>query len=195
MFTLVEVVALLKAYGYFLVFPIAFFEGPITAVICGWLAGIGIFNFFIVYFILILANIVPDSLLYALGYYGGPPVIKKWGHWFHLDLEKTIKLKNHFDNHGGKILLTVKVIPHFATTPLLVGAGLAKYSFWLFLRYSLTIELIKTAVLLLVGYFIGDAYQRIVVYLDFVGGAISILLVVVLVIGLCYWLKKKRKCV
>lgn len=196
MFTIVQVIALLKTYGYILIFPIAFLEGPIIAVICGWFSAVGILNFFLAYFILILANLLGDIAFYLVGYWGGPPLIRRFGHLIGLDLEQTIKLKNHFDNHGGKILLTAKITPHIAAATVLTGAGLAKYSFYRFLRYGLTIEIFKTAILMLIGYFIGDAYQRVVFYLDYVGAVLSILLAVALVIGLYYWRqsKKNNKC-
>jgi len=189
MFTVAQVVTLLKAYGYLLIFPIAFVEGPIIAVICGWFSALGILNFFIAYLILILANLLGDAFYYGIGYWGGLPLIKKWGAWLNLNLEQTVKLKNHFDNHGGKILLAAKITPHLAAAAVLAGAGLARYSFYRFVRYSLTIELVKTATLMLVGYLVGDAYQKIVIYLDYVGAILSAILILALVGGFYYWRK------
>ncbi len=193
MFTIAQAILLLKTYGYYLIFPVALVEGPIIAVICGWFVALGILNFFVVYLLLIFANILGDTIYYLIGYWGGPPLIKKWGHWFKLDLEETVKLKKHFDNHGGKILLTAKITPHFASAAVLVGAGLAKYSFWSFLRYSLTIEIIKTAILMTIGYFIGDAYQKVVVYLDYAGAVLSIALAVALALGFYYWRRHRKE--
>ncbi|MFA6253663.1 MAG: VTT domain-containing protein [Candidatus Paceibacterota bacterium] len=187
MFTLAQVVVLLKTYGYVLIFPIAFVEGPIITVICGWLSAVGILNFFVVYAILIIANLLGDAFYYAIGYWGGPSLIRRWGHWLRLDLEQTVKLKNHFDNHGGKILLTAKITPHLAAAAVLAGAGLAKYRFTLFIRYCLLVEVPKTLILMLVGYFVGDAYQKIVVYLDYLGAVLSAVLVLILGYGFYYW--------
>ncbi|MFA5023174.1 MAG: VTT domain-containing protein [Candidatus Paceibacterota bacterium] len=187
MFTLAQVVVLLKTYGYLLIFPVAFVEGPIITVICGWLSASGILNVFVVFILLIIANLLGDAFYYAIGYYGGTAVIKKWGKWLRLDLEQTVKLKNHFDNHGGKILLTAKITPHLAAAAVLAGAGLAKYSFTRFLRYSLIIEIPKTMVLLLVGYLVGDAYQKIVVYLDYLGAIVSVIVAGLLIYGFYYW--------
>ncbi len=192
MFTIVEVIALLKTYGYLLIFPIAFLEGPIIAVICGWFSAVGILNFFIAYFLLILANLLGDVIYYLIGYWGGPPLIRRWGHWIGLDLEQTIKLKNHFDNHGGKILLTAKITPHIAVAAVLAGAGLAKYSFSRFLRYGLTIEIFKTAILMLIGYFIGDAYQKVFVYLDYFAAITSVAIAVIIGVSFYYWRQSRK---
>ena len=192
MFTIAQVIVLLKTYGYLLIFPIAFVEGPIIAVICGWLVAADILNFFVAYLVLILGNLAGDAFYYSIGYWGGPPLIKKWGHWLRLDLEKTIKLKNHFDNHGGKILLWAKIAPDMTTSFILAGAGLAKYSFKLFFRYGLTVEIPKTLTLMLIGYFFGDAYQKIANYLDYVG-ALSSLFLALIIVFFFYYLRKNKK--
>lgn len=189
MFTLTQVVVLLKSYGYLLIFPIAFVEGPIIAVVCGWLSAVGILNFVIAYFVLILANLLGDIFYYLIGYWGGTALIKKWGHWLHLDLKQATNLRQHFDNHGGKILLVAKVTPHLAAAAVLAGAGLARYSFIRFLSYGFLIEIIKTASLMLIGYFVGDAYQKVAFYLDYVGAVVSVL-VAVLIIGGFYHLRQ-----
>lgn len=180
--TTAQIIGLISTYRYVIIFPIAFVEGPIIAVICGWLVGLGEINFLVVYFVLISANILGDIIFYAIGYWGGSALVRRWGKWLRLDLEQVEKMKNHFDNHGGKILLASKVTPHFAVGAVLAGAGLARYSFALFLRYCLITELLKTAILLLIGYYIGDAYAKIVVYLDYLGAFFSLL-----VAGLIVW--------
>lgn len=189
---LVEITSLVQTYGYWLIFPVALVEGPILAVICGWLVALKVLNLFLVYVILAGANVLGDSLYYAVGYWGGTMAIKRWGRWLRLDLEQTVKLKSHFDSHGGKILLAAKIAPHFGTAPALAGAGLARYNFWLFLRYSVTIEIFKTAILLGIGYFAGDAYQKIATYFDYLGALVSALLALAIGIGF-YCLRRNRR--
>lgn len=188
MFSLTQIIALLQTYGYFLIFPIAFVEGPIIAVLCGWLASAGILNFLTAYLVLISGNLAGDAFYYALGYWGGTALIKKWGHWFRLDLEKTIKLKKYFDDHGGKILLWAKIAPDLSATVILAGAGLARFNFLTFFRYGLLVEIPKTAILMMIGYLAGDAYQKIVNYFDYLGAIFSLIWVVVIgVIIFFYW--------
>lgn len=192
MFTLAQVVVLLKTYGYLLIFPIAFVEGPIIAVVCGWLAGAGILNFLVAYLVLIAGNLAGDAFYYALGYWGGTAVIKKWGHWLRLDLEKTVKLKKYFDDHGGKILLWAKIAPDLSAAVILAGAGLARFNFLTFFRYGLLVEIPKTAVLMLVGYFVVDAYQKIVNYLDYLGAIFSLIWVIVIGVVIFYYWRRSR---
>lgn len=193
MFTLAQVVVLLQTYGYFLIFPIAFVEGPIIAVICGWLAGAGILDFAVAYMVLIAGNLAGDAFYYALGYWGGPAAIKKWGHWFRLDLDKTVRLKKYFDDHGGKILLWAKIAPDLSATVILVGAGLARFNFWTFFVYGLMVEIPKTAILMLVGYFVVDAYQKIVNYFDYLGAIFSLIWVVIIVLIVTYYWRRSKK--
>lgn len=190
MFSLAQVVVLLKTYGYFLIFPIAFVEGPIIAVICGWLASVGILHFGFAYLVLIAGNLVGDAFYYTLGYWGGPALINKWGHWFRLDGEKTLKLKKYFDNHGGKILLWAKIAPDLSATVILAGAGLARFNFLTFFRYGLMVEIPKTAILMFVGYLVGDAYQKIVNYFDYLGAVFSLIWVVVIGLVIFYYWRR-----
>jgi len=190
--TTAQIIGLISTYRYVIIFPIAFLEGPIIAIICGWLVAQGLLNFFLIYLLLVLANILGDVIYYALGYWGGRPLIRKWGHWLKLDLEQAEKMKNHFDNHGGKILMAGKIVPHFAVAAVLVGAGLARYGFSLFLRYCLLTELVKTGALLILGFYLGDAYQKITVYFDYLGAIISILIVVIIIALIYYFRKNKR---
>lgn len=191
MLTTVQAIALLTTYRYLIIFPIAFLEGPIISIICGWLVALGTLNVLSVYFLLISANLIGDLFYYALGYWGGIKLIKRFGYWFRINLEDVEKMKNYFDQHGGKIILAGKVTPHFAAGAMLAGAGLAKYRLSLFLRYSLITELIKTAIFLVIGFYLGYAYERIIVYLDYFGAALSILAVIIILIAV-YFFRKSR---
>ena len=192
MFTGAQVIALFTTYRYALIFPIAFVEGPIISIICGWLVAVGVLNLFVVYVLLIVANLTGDVLYYFLGYWGGPPLIRRFGKWLKIDLGQVEKMKNYFDQHGGKIIVTGKVTPHFAAAAMLAGAGLARYRFALFLYYCVVTELIKCIILLAIGYYLGYAYKQITVYLDYVGASISIA-TVVLIVMVVYHLRRKKK--
>ena len=69
-----SVLQLLQAHGLLLLFPLAVIEGPIVTVVAGWLARLGHFRLEWAMPILILADLVGDSLLYGLGR-AGPDVL------------------------------------------------------------------------------------------------------------------------
>lgn len=192
--TLAEIVVLIKTYGYWLIFPIAFVEGPIITIICGWLSSLGILNFFLVYLLVITADLSGDILYYSIGYWGGPPLIRKFGKFLRIDLDQVLKMKNHFDNHGGKILAVGKITPHIGVITVLVGAGLSKYRFSLFIYYCLLTEMVAALILVSLGFYLGSAYQQIAIYLNYWGAAVSIfaVLVVLVIIYRFYWGKNKK---
>src|SRR5579859_2852137 len=61
---------LILVYRYWILFPLACFEGPITGFIIGTLVALGYFNVFAAYFLLVMGDIIPDTAYYLLGRYG-----------------------------------------------------------------------------------------------------------------------------
>ena len=67
-----HIFSLLHDYGYYVLFPLAVVEGPILAVIAGFLCATGIMNPFLVYLFIVSGDIVGDSVCYFAGRSGSP---------------------------------------------------------------------------------------------------------------------------
>ena len=76
-----QVIGWIILYRYVLIFPLAFFEGPMITIIAGFLLSLGYFNFWLLYCIIILSDIAGDITLYAVGRYWGKAFIRKFGHY------------------------------------------------------------------------------------------------------------------
>jgi len=159
MSSLDSILALLITYKYWVIFPIAVVEGPIIAVLTGFLASSGTVNFLLAYVLLIFADLVGDSLYYALGRFGGNPFLKRWGHWVGVNEEKLLKLEHHFGQHGNKYLLFGKT-QGFGSA-FLAAAGVIKMPFSRFIGVNTIGSALKVPVFLLIGYFFGAAYKQI----------------------------------
>ncbi|HUZ60693.1 MAG TPA: hypothetical protein VMU83_18125, partial [Hanamia sp.] len=61
---------LLLKFRYVILFPLAVVEGPILAVIAGFLCTEGYLNLFIVYTIIVLGDITGDTICYLFGRWG-----------------------------------------------------------------------------------------------------------------------------
>ena len=61
---------LLMTYRYLILFPLAAVEGPIVALLVGFLISLGYFQFFPAFGIMILGDLIPDSFYYYLGRFG-----------------------------------------------------------------------------------------------------------------------------
>mgnify|MGYP001589607689 FL=1 len=55
-----SILPLIQNYGYWILFPLALFEGPITAFIAGTFVALGYFNFFLAFRFVILGELIPD---------------------------------------------------------------------------------------------------------------------------------------
>ena len=65
-----EIVFLLETYKYLFLLPLAIIEGPIVAIIVGFLTTLKVFDTYISYAILVVGDVIGDSSLYALGRWG-----------------------------------------------------------------------------------------------------------------------------
>jgi membrane protein DedA with SNARE-associated domain len=182
-----QIVPWLIQYKYFLIFPIAIVEGPILAIICGFLFSTGILNIFITYGLLVLANFVGDTFFYGLGRFGRIKIIDRWGHYIGLNKERILEMEKRFGNHAGKTIITGK-ITNFAAGFILVAAGAVKVPYMKFISYSLAADLPNIAFLLIIGFFFGHAYNLLDQYI----GSASLILLATTIIGIALYLLIKK---
>ncbi len=174
---LATVLAWLLHYRYVILFPLVVVEGPIVTILAGFLASLGQFNLFICYPIVVVGDILGDIFMYTQGRWGGKPAILKWGHHFGIKPEIIVRLEEHFKKHPGKTLVVGK-ISHFFGGLILIAAGMARMKWSEFLWFNVLGTLPKSLILLLVGFYFGQAYAKFDKLLTFAGWAAGILIVV-----------------
>jgi membrane protein DedA with SNARE-associated domain len=185
-----QIIILLATYKYFFLFPVVVVEGPIITVIAGFLSSLGHLNIFITYMVVVAGDIAGDSMYYAFGYYGRRRFIERWGRFLGITLERVQRLEKHFKKHSGKTLITGK-LSHAIGAVVLVAAGIAKVPFGKFFWYSLLSTLPKSLILLLIGFYFGEAYNKIKMYLDYT--AIGTIGLAILFIAIYFITKKVSK--
>jgi len=183
-----SVLQLLQANGLLLLFPLAVIEGPIVTVVAGWLARLGYFPIGWAMLILVLADLVGDSLLYALGRSGPGALPQKWRLALGLSDARIARMSEHFGKHGGRTLIAAKLTHTFGFV-VLVAAGASRMSFPAFLGFNLIGTIPKTLLFLLVGYAIGEAHVAIDHWIA--QASLAIALLGVCILSIWYW-KKKR---
>jgi membrane protein DedA with SNARE-associated domain len=152
-------------FKYPLLFPIAVIEGPIVTVIAGFLVSLSKINVLAAFLIIVTGDLVGDTLYYIFGRSGGRRLVKRWGDKFGVPIEKLERIENHFKKHPAKTLAIGKVA-HGLGGFFLTAAGLAKMPYSRFLLYNFIPTVFKTFLLLLLGYYFGNAYSQISKYLD-----------------------------
>lgn len=186
-----NILAILEQYKYIVIFPIMIFEGPIITVISGFLVYLGFLNIFIIYPMLIVGDLIGDSMYYAIGKYGHS---FEWIQKIEKFLGYTDKseefLKNHFEKHTTKTLLLAKV-SHGLGIPIQISAGMAEVDFLKYLYLETIATIPKTLVLLAIGFYLGDSYVDINNYLHLLAVVvITIVTVVLLFLILNRYVKK-----
>lgn len=149
-FSVSQIYSLLSQYGYLILFPIEVIEGPIVTVLSGLLVSLGIFNFFIAYFVVLAGDLTGDVIYYLMG---------RW--WLKSFAKKKFgKLEKVFVKHRGKILFLGKLASVIGPATMIV-AGAIEIPFGEFMYINTLSSLFKSFLLILVGYYLGGVLFRI----------------------------------
>jgi membrane protein DedA with SNARE-associated domain len=186
--TLETVIQILQSYGLLLLFPIAVVEGPIATIIAGYLASRGYFNIYAVYFVVVLADLVGDTIWYLLGRFGHRLILMRWGPRFGVSEERLAALEKHFQVRGGRTLLIGK-LSHAAGFMILLAAGASRMSFGTFIWYNILGTIPKSLFFLIIGYTFGYAYNQIDSYIF----QASISIFVAAVVAGSYWFARRER--
>jgi membrane-associated protein len=181
----------LMTYKYWILFPMVVVEGPIITVVIGYLATLGMMNFFIAYPIIIAGDLTGDVIYYYLGKKAGRGILKRTFFIPKSLIKEADKLKGRFKNNGGKILISGKML-HGIGAAFLFAAGMAEMPMSSFLFYNLISTAIKSLLLFILGFFFGQAILAISKTLQDVAILTTIGGIALLVAYLLYTYFKKK---
>lgn len=179
----------LIAYGYFIIFPLMIIEGPIITVIAAFVASLGHLNVGIVYIVAIIGDLAGDAICYCIGRWGGRPFIERWGKKFGVTVSRLKQAEDFMENHSGKTLISAK-LTHGLGIWVLLGAGATRIPFANFLWYNLLGTIPKSAALVLLGFFFGQAYAQIGAAIDTFS---AIMIGIILFILGFIWIVRRQK--
>lgn len=181
-----QLLNLLLTYKYLLIFPISVAEGPIISILSGVLIARDILDPFIAYTLLLLGDLVGDTLYYCLGRYGGRPIVKKWGYLVKLKEEKMAALEHHFRHDAPKRTLFLGKTQPWGSV-ILFAAGTAKMPYLKFLLINTAASIPKVLILVLLGYYFNEAYVSLDGYVQSAG----IIIMIVTIPFLLYFLLRR----
>lgn len=183
------IIALLSDHGLWILAPISIIEGPIVSILAGWLVGLGIMALVPSFIILVLGDVIGDALLYAAGRGVRLDRLPLVGRYFRIPRAKLVPVVKAFREQGVRLLVIGKVT-QAAGFVVLIGAGAARMNFALFLLVNTLAAIPKAALLLALGYAIGEAHERIAAWLSW--GSLAMGGLAVLAFAL-WWLWRRRK--
>jgi membrane protein DedA with SNARE-associated domain len=164
-----KIIFLCLHYGYPIIFLLVLIEGPIVTITSSFFAASGYFNVFILYPVIVIADLSSDILWYFVGYFGREKIINRWGNLIGLNTErvdKFEKINDKFKKHRGKVLIIAK-ITHVIGLPFLISAGIFKWDLKKFIWFNFLATLPKTLFFIILGYYFGEAHEAISKYLGY----------------------------
>ncbi len=189
------IVAVISAGGYMGVFILMALESMIAPVpsevvmpFAGYLASQGRFDFWLALFASSLGSIAGSLSSYYMGFYGGRPLVIKFGRYFLLDEEHLEWTEKWFTKQGSKTILISRFIPvvrHLISIP----AGIARMSMGRFLVYTFIGATSWNLVLLYAGFKLGSHWDKIHQY----SKELDIIFFVGVILFLVYFVWKHHK--
>ena len=172
---------LLIQYRYLILFPLAAFEGPIVALIAGFLWRAGYIAALPAYGILILGDIIPDSFYFYVGRFGNRgKFAEKYTLRFRTVFTNFKIIEKLWQNHPKKTMFFSK-LAYGLSIPFLISAGLVNMPYKKFISYAIPVTLFQYGVIMAFGYFIGHSYLLAAQYIEQIYVVIAVILILLIV--------------
>ncbi|MEG0873549.1 MAG: DedA family protein [Clostridia bacterium] len=152
----------------------------------GILAQKGVFTFIGASIVGVLGSVVCAALIYVMGYFGGRPFIEKYGKYFFMkkeDIEKSDKWFLKYGMIAALIGRNIPIIRTFISLPI----GMAKLSFIKFLIYTIVGSIPWTVAFVGAGFYLGENWTFLKVYID------KLKVPIIVLVGICIVIYIYRK--
>lgn len=135
-----------------------------------------------------IGSILGSLISYFIGFYGGKPLVMKFGKYLLLE-EKHLNLaERFFQKYGSPTIFISRFVPvvrHLISIP----AGIGKMNLGKFLAYTLAGATIWNSILIFLGIKLGEKWQSISSYSEI----FDIIIVGLIIIGVVYYVLRFRK--
>jgi len=180
------IIPLIIKYSYVAIFPIAVIEGPVIALVAGFLVSLGYLSFIPAYIVLVIADVTGDIIYYYIGHFGNKNKFsKKYSQRFPKVLNNFSLMDNLWKKHERKTILLSK-LSYGLCIPFLMSAGISNVPIRKYIVYVTLIDIIKFGIIMAVGYFLGYSFQKAESYILYFGIATTIILIIFVIIYILY---------
>jgi membrane-associated protein len=173
---LAEVAAVIAAYRYLAIFPIALFDAPLMSIVVGFFAQTGALNLYLAFGIVVLGDIIGDTVLYMIGRWHRTRFMRL-GPRLNLSSQRVQKVLDYFGRYERRAIVFSKLVHGVGFTGL-IAAGSLHIPFRRFIATCVMVTVCQSAVLTGLGMLSGRAYQafaHVVGYIDAVVAAIVLI--------------------
>lgn len=186
---------LISQYGYLGVGGLLFLEdfgipvpGETVLIAAAFFAGAGDLNIFLVALVGFIGAVLGDNVGFAIGQYGGHPLVLKYGKYVFLTPEKLKKAEHFFNHHGGKVVAIARFVEGLRQLNGII-AGLSDMRWPKFISFNVLGALLWVGAWSSVGYFSGNHIQTFLHYQMY----FSVVAILAIVIYIAYRLLRARR--
>jgi membrane protein DedA with SNARE-associated domain len=178
----------LNQYGYLAVAGLVLLEdfgvpvpGETVLILGAVYAGAGRLNVFLVALLAFLAAVLGDNIGFAIGHFGGRPLVERFGRYILLTPERIDKATAFFERHGGKIIIVARFIEGLRQANGII-AGISGLHWAKFIVFNMIGAALWVAVWVSIGYFSGShvdsIYNTAAQYSTYLAIAVGLLVLV-----------------
>jgi membrane protein DedA with SNARE-associated domain len=189
------IVNLISGWGYGGVFILMALESaliPIPSEIImpfsGYLVFLGKFSLWQVIFWGAFGNLIGSIAAYFLGFYGGRPLIEKYGKYILISREEIEWADRWFKKYGSFSIFFSRLLP-VVRTFISLPAGISRMPFWKFSLYTFLGSLPWALFLTYVGVVSGENWKNLENYFR----KFDWLIIIIIIAAIGWWLYKKTK--
>ena len=178
----------LNHFGYLAVVGLVLIEdfgvpvpGETVLILAAVYAGAGRLNILVVALLGLCGAVLGDNVGFAIGHFGGRPLVERYGRYVFLTPERFDKATRFFERHGGKIIIVARFIEGLRQANGII-AGTSGMRWTRFLIFNAIGAALWVAVWTSIGYLSGShidtIYNYATRYLTYVAIALGVLLLV-----------------
>lgn len=189
---IIKIISSLGYFGIAFLMVLASCHIPVSSEIIlafsGYLAFAGQFDLKLVILFASFGELLGALIAYYIGFYGGRPLINKFGKYILISGHDLDRIENWFLKYGSKAVFLCRFLPlirAYSSFP----AGLAKMNVKKFILHTFCGSLLWSGILSYIGFKMGENWQNINLYFrkfDIIIGAL-------ILIGIIWFIKKHLK--
>ena len=134
--------------------------GETVLILAAVYAGTGRLNIVLVGLLGFCGAVIGDNIGFAIGHFGGRPLIERYGRYIFLTPERIDKATGFFERHGGKIIIVARFIEGLRQANGII-AGISGIHWARFLVFNAIGAALWVAVWTSIGYFSGSHINAI----------------------------------
>ncbi len=158
-----QILSAIETWGYAVILPLSVIEGPLVAIVAGFLVSLGKLDWFTAFVVLMVGDFIGDALYYYIGYVGHGPVVERIARRIGVTDARMQALERAFKKHDWKILLINKT--QAIGSVVLYYGGAVRMGFWRFQWINTLGSIPKVALFQIVGFYFGTGLLQLQTYL------------------------------